>query len=134
MAHALCWQGVTTSTPPCKKSFASLQNTKTQRRRLRTIDYTTKPYARWLEEVLPQMIEFDPVSIGIVMILPDESTGTVYYNVDRRDMAIMQQAIADDSLADYLRVNADIIAQILSGEEDEEDGICEPDTETDSEG
>ena len=107
---------------------------KTQRRRLRTIDYTTKPYARWLEEVLPQMIEYDPVSIGIVMILPDEVTGTVYYNVDRSDMAIMQQAIADDSLADYLRVNADIISQILSGEEDDEDGLCEPDTEADSEG
>lgn len=80
------------------------------------------------------MIEFDPVSIGIVMILPDESTGTVYYNVDRRDMAIMQQAIADDSLADYLRVNADIISRILSGEEEEEDELPEPDTETDSEG
>ncbi len=80
------------------------------------------------------MIELDPVSIGIVMILPDESTGTVYYNVDRRDMAIMRQAIEDDSLADYLRVNADIISQILSGEEGEEDGLCEPDTEANSEG
>jgi len=107
---------------------------KTQRRRLRTIDYKTKPYARWLEEVLPQMIEFDPVSIGIVMILPDGTTGTVYYNADRRDMAIMRQAIDDDSLADFLRMNADIIAKILSGEEDDEDGLCEPDTEADSEG
>lgn len=80
------------------------------------------------------MIEFDPVSIGIVMILPDESTGTVYYNADRRDMAIMRQAIDDDSLTDFLRMNADIISKILSGEEDDEDGLCEPDTEADSEG
>ena len=97
-------------------------------------DYTTKPYARWLEEVLPQMVELDPESIGIVMILPDGTTGTVYYNADRRDMAIMRQAIDDDSMADFLRTNADIIAKILSGEEDDEDGLCEPDTEADSEG
>lgn len=107
---------------------------KTQRRRLKTTDYTTKPYAGWLEEVIPQLVEFDPVSIGIVMIMPDDSTGTVYYNVDRHDMAIMRQAIADDSLADYLRVNADIISRILFGEEEEEDELSEPDTETDSEG
>jgi predicted transcriptional regulator len=80
------------------------------------------------------MVELDPESIGIVMILPDGTTGTVYYNADRRDMAIMRQAIEDDSLADFLRMNADIIAKILSGEEDEEDGLCEPDTEADSEG
>ena len=80
------------------------------------------------------MVEFDPESIGIIMILPDGTTGTVYYNADRRDMAIMRQAIADDSMADFLRMNADIISKILSGEEDDEDGLCEPDTETDSEG
>ena len=107
---------------------------KTQRRRLKTTDYTTKPYAMWLEKVLPQMVELDPESIGIIMILPDGTTGTVYYNADRRDMAIMRQAIDDDSMADFLRTNADIIAKILSGEEDDEDGLCEPDTEADSEG
>lgn len=80
------------------------------------------------------MVELDPESIGIVMILPDGTTGTVYYNADRRDMAIMRQAIDDDSMADFLRTNADIIAKILSGEEDDADGLCEPDTETDSEG
>lgn len=80
------------------------------------------------------MVELDPESIGIIMILPDGTTGTVYYNADRRDMAIMRQAIDDDSLADFLRMNADIIAKILSGEEDDEDGLCEPDTEADSEG
>lgn len=80
------------------------------------------------------MVELDPESIGIIMILPDGTTGTVYYNADRRDMAIMRQAIDDDSMADFLRTNADIIAKILSGEEDDEDGLCEPDTEADSEG
>lgn len=80
------------------------------------------------------MVELDPESIGIIMILPDGTTGTVYYNADRRDMAIMRQAIDDDSMADFLRMNADIISKILSGEEDDEDGLCEPDTEADSEG
>ena len=87
------------------------------------MDYTTKPYAQWLEEVLPQMVELDPVSIGLVMILPDRTTGTVYFNADRNDMEVMRRAIGDDSVMEFISVNADIIARILSGEEDDEDEI-----------
>lgn len=94
-----------------------------------TVDYETKPYAQWLEEVLPEMVELDPVSIGMVMIMPDGTVGTVYYNVDRHDMEVMQRAIADDSLIEFLKENADVVAQILAGEDGEDYEGCEPDTE-----
>ena len=80
------------------------------------------------------MVELDPVSIGLVMILPDGTTGTAYFNTDRGDIETMKQALDDDSLLEWVRANADIVAKILAGEEDDEDGICEPDTEADSEG
>jgi len=99
-----------------------------------TTDYTTKPYAGWLEEVLPEMVELDPVSIGIVMIMPDGMTGTCYFNVDREDMEIMKLAISDDQLVEFFKVNADVLTGILSGEEDEADEEQGTDTETDSEG
>ena len=43
-------------------------------------------------------------------------------------------AMQDDDMLEFLSVNKDAIAEILNGEEDGEDGLCEPDTETDSTG
>lgn len=80
------------------------------------------------------MVELDPVSIGIVMIMPDGTTGTCYFNVDREDMEIMKLAISDDQLVEFFKVNADALAGILSGEEDEADEEQGTDTETDREG
>lgn len=43
-------------------------------------------------------------------------------------------AMRDDDLLDFLTVNKDVVAEILNGEEDDEDGLCEPDSEVDSTG
>ena len=43
-------------------------------------------------------------------------------------------AMQDDDLLDFLAVNKDVVAEILNGEEDDEDGLQDADTETDSEG
>lgn len=80
------------------------------------------------------MVDLDPVSIGLVIILPDGATGTSYFNCGTTDMKLMATAIEDDRQIDWIKANADYIAEILAGEEDGEDGLCESDTETDSEG
>lgn len=67
------------------------------------------------------MVELDPVSIGLVMIMPDGITGTCYFNADREDIEIMKLAISDDSLMEFFKANADVLSMILSGEEDEAD-------------
>ena len=43
-------------------------------------------------------------------------------------------AMQDDDLLEFLTVNKDVVAEILNGEEDDEDGLQDADTEADSEG
>ena len=43
-------------------------------------------------------------------------------------------AMQDDDLLDFLAANKDVVAEILNGEEDDEDGLQDADTETDNEG
>ena len=80
------------------------------------------------------MVDLDPVSIGLVMIMPDGTTGTSYFNCDTTDMKLMATAIEDDRRIDWIRANADYIAEILAGEDGDDDGLCDSDTEADSEG
>lgn len=90
-------------------------------------DYTTKPYARFLEEAIPELVEFDPVSIGIVFILPDGSIGTNYFNCDCTDLVLMANAINKDELMSWMKVNGDIIREEWEeGEDDDPDS--QPDT------
>lgn len=86
------------------------------------VDYTTKPYAHWLEDVLPDLVELDPVSIGLVAIFPNGTTGTAYYNADNSDRSDMIRAIVEDSVLEFIKVNADRIADIIAGDEEEEGG------------
>ena len=91
-----------------------------------TPDYTTKPYAQFLEEVLPDMVQYDPVSIGIVFILPDGSIGTNYFNCDCTDLVLMANAISKDELLSWMKVNREII-----NEEWEDDDTLPDDSQPD---
>lgn len=83
-------------------------------------DYTEKPYAGWMEEVLPQMVELDPVSIGIVAIMQDGTTGTAYFNTDNVERTIMVKAILEDALIDFVTLNRDYICSILNEDDEAE--------------
>ena len=82
-------------------------------------DITAQPYARWLEQSLRQIVALRPITIGIVEIMPDGTTGTHYYNADNRDRLIMCEAIQIDSLEELIRINAGAIKEILEGEDDD---------------
>lgn len=84
-------------------------------------DITSKPYARFLESVLPDMVMYDPVSIGIVYILPDGSIGTAYYNCDCTDLVLMSNAISKDELMNWIALNGGEIVDALGEGGDEED-------------
>lgn len=81
-------------------------------------DVTEQPYAEWLEASLRELVELQPRTIGIVLILPDGSTGTQYFNADNRDRLIMCEAINIDYLEALIRVNIDHIREML--EDDDE--------------
>ena len=100
----------------------------------KTADYTEKPYAQWVEATLKNMFEVDPVSIALQMRDASGQTYTCYYMCSRDDLAIMTDAVRDDQIVSLLRDCKEIISEILSGEDGDEDGLCEPDTEVDSEG
>lgn len=83
-------------------------------------DYKTKPYAQWMEDVLPELVELDPESIGIICVMPDGTTGTSYYNADNEVRAGMIRAMLQDNLMGWIEANAEVIKDVLFGEEEEE--------------
>ena len=95
-------------------------------------DYQTKPYARWVEQMLTEMFEIDPTSIALEMRDEEGKTYTCYYNTSSNDRAIMIDAMQDDARLEWVRNNKEAILELL--EEDEDDEELEPDTEADSEG
>lgn len=82
------------------------------------------------------MFEIDPVSIALQMRDNTGQTYTSYWQCNRDDLAIMADAIAEDKIISLLRDSRDALLDIIDGEEEEEDndGLCEPNTEADSEG
>ena len=95
-------------------------------------DFTTRPYAKWLEDVVREMVGIDPVSVGMEMIDADGQVYTCYYNTSRDDRACMIGGMEDADKLDWIKVNKALIMEILN--EDDDDGLCEADTEADSEG
>lgn len=81
-------------------------------------DITKQEYAEWLEDALREMVELEPETIGIVLIMPDGTTGTQYYNADNRDRLLMMEALMIDYLDSLITVNKDHLRELL--EEDEE--------------
>lgn len=61
-------------------------------------------------------------------------TYTCYWNCSRDDRACMIGGMKDDDMLDFIAVNADTILEILNGEDGDEDGLQDSDTEADSEG
>lgn len=84
------------------------------------IDYKTKPFAQWMEDVLPEMVELNPESIGIICTMPDGTTATSYFNTDNATRAEMIRAIAQDSLLAWIGSNAALIRNVLEIDEEEE--------------
>lgn len=82
-------------------------------------DITKQEYAEWLEDALREMVELEPETIGIVLIMPDGTTGTQYYNADNRDRLVMMEALMIDYLDDLIQVNADHLRELLMGEGEE---------------
>ena len=82
-------------------------------------DIRKEPYAEWLEDTLRELVDLHPMSIGIVAINEDGSTGTAYFNIRNRERWVMVQAILQDNVIDFIQVNSDIIRKMLDGEAEE---------------
>jgi acetyl esterase/lipase len=87
-----------------------------------------------MEETVQHLFDIDPVAIAMQMRDATGQIYTCYWNVSRDDRACMIGGMQDDDMLDFIAANKDTILEILNGEEDDEDGIQDADTEADSEG
>ncbi len=79
------------------------------------------------------MYEIEPACIALEMRDATGRVFTAYWQMDDYDRACIVNAIQDDGMLMFFRNNRDAILDILN-EGDEEDGLQESDTETDSTG
>ena len=86
-----------------------------------------------MESVIKELYDIQPTCVMMLMRSEEGKTFSCYWNVSADDRAIMIDAMNYDGLSEWIRDNRDEINAILNGEEDE-DGLSETDTETDSTG
>lgn len=80
------------------------------------MDYQNKPYSKWLDDMIIKLFDMDPESIAIVTINKDGTTATTYFNMHNGDRVTAMRAIAQDSMLEYVRLNADLIINLLREE------------------
>lgn len=96
-------------------------------------DWTSAPYAVWLEEVIGEMVKSNPVAIAMSMVTEDGLVHTCYYNTSPNDRACMIDAMRDDARWEFIFANREEIRAILDDEGEDDGELC-ADTETDSGG
>lgn len=96
-------------------------------------DITTQPYSAWLESVLRELVDIDPMCIALEMRDADGVCYTCYWNTSADDRILMIDSMQDDAKMEWFKNHKDELIELLNDEEDGDDGLCEADTETDSE-
>lgn len=86
------------------------------------VDWSSKPYAEWLEQVVRELASVNPCAIALEMIDEAGAVSTCYYNVSQNDRACMIGAMVDDDRMAWATENADILREIIMGEDEESDG------------
>lgn len=94
-------------------------------------DWTSAPYALWLEETIQEMVTANPVAIAMQMIDEDGLVRTCYYNTSPNERACMIDAMRDDARWEFIYHNKEEILAILEDYDDDE--LRDADTDADSE-
>lgn len=85
------------------------------------MDEKLKPYARFLETIAEQLVEYQPKKVCLCAILPGGEVLTGYFGgVESQDKAIMAHNINCDAVMDSVMANAKMIVQAAEEQEDEE--------------
>lgn len=95
-------------------------------------DWTSKPYASWLEETIRELVKANPVSIAMEIVDETGMVFTCYYNASPNDRACMIDAMRDDARWEWLTNNREEIMAILSEEGDGEEDDDEQGTATET--
>ena len=77
----------------------------------------SKPWFKWMEDAVAKMYENDVDSMALVAHLKDGDTLTAYYEASNEDKAAMIYHMMADMVLDVIKVNADIIKEMVEGAE-----------------
>ena len=80
-------------------------------------DWQSKPYAPWLENVIRELVEADPVCVAIEMLNKSGKVLTCYYDVSSDDRARLIGGMIDDDRVEFIKNNRELIKEILEGED-----------------
>lgn len=80
------------------------------------MDYQNKPYSKWLDDMIIELFDMDPASIAIVTINKDGTMATTYFNMHNGDRVTAMRAMLQDSILEYVRLNANLIVDLLREE------------------
>ena len=92
------------------------------------IDYTTKPYASWLEEANKALVEIDPDGIYFGLIKDGEVVSS-YWNINQSERIMLLQELIELGVLDFLESNREMIWEILKGNLDEQNEEDEDENE-----
>ena len=85
-------------------------------------EFENKELAEFLEDAVHSLVDLDPNAIAIVSINDDRGiAGTQYYGCGVEDKGRMAHHILEDIIMDIVLNNADMIRNIVMGEENDED-------------
>ena len=84
------------------------------------------PYFSWLESVIRDIVENEPVAVSIETVYKDGRAASRFYNVDRGDRALMMAAMMEAQVMETLEDNRGKVLEILGievedGEDDDPD-------------
>ena len=68
-----------------------------------TDDWTTAPYAEWLEQSIQELVNANPQAIAMEMVGEDGLVSTCYYNTSPNDRACMIDAMRDDARFEFIK-------------------------------
>lgn len=84
-------------------------------------DIRESPYAEFLENLCHQMMELQPVRIGLCAITEDGTTMTGYFGeICPEDKAVMAYHLQSDAIMDTVMANAKMIVEAAEETEEED--------------
>lgn len=84
-------------------------------------NWTEMEYTAWLEDTVREMVDIDPACIALELIDKEGVVHTCYWRVSADDRARMISGMQDDDRVEWLKVNRDIVLEILGEDEDVEE-------------
>lgn len=89
----------------------------------------TAPYSQWLESVVRDLYDIEPVCIAMEMRDTEGQVYTSYWGMDANDLSCFIDTLKNESIMIFVRDNKQLILDILHEEGGEGDGLCETDTD-----